>query len=94
MSSDFVQPCMRCIIRGKVQGVFFRVSTQQRARQLDITGYAKNLRDGCVEVVACGEPASLDQLKEWLWQGSSAASVTHVECESIPERHLSDFQTL
>ncbi len=94
MSNDFVRLCMRCIIQGKVQGVFFRVATQKQARQLDVTGYAKNLQDGRVEVVACGELASLDRLKEWLWQGSSAARVTHVECESISECYFSDFQIL
>ena len=85
---------MRCIVHGKVQGVFFRATTCEQARKFGIAGYAKNLPDGCVEVMAYGEPTSLDRLKEWLWEGSESAQVTHVECESVSGRDFIDFQIL
>lgn len=85
---------MRCTVHGKVQGVFFRATTCEQARRLGIAGYAKNLPNGCVEVVAYGERTSLDRLEEWLWEGSESAQVTHVECEPVSERDFTDFQIL
>lgn len=73
--------CVRCRVEGRVQGVFFRASTRREAQQLSISGYARNLPDGRVEVLACGSESAVVQLKEWLWVGPSAARVTAVECE-------------
>ncbi|MGD8875746.1 MAG: acylphosphatase, partial [Gammaproteobacteria bacterium] len=50
-------PAMRCYVSGRVQGVFFRASTRDRARQLGLTGQASNLPDGRVEVIASGPEA-------------------------------------
>ena len=72
--------CMRYTISGRVQGVFFRASTQREARSLGVTGYAKNLPDGSVEVLACGSASAVEQLREWLWVGPPAARVSHVHC--------------
>ncbi len=66
---------------GKVQGVFYRASTAERARTLGLTGYAKNLPDGRVEVLACGEDAAVEELIGWLWEGPPAAKVSGVEVE-------------
>ena len=73
---------MRCWVSGRVQGVWYRASTRDQAVRLGLSGYAKNLADGRVEVEACGDAASLEALREWLWQGSPAAEVTGVACES------------
>jgi acylphosphatase len=73
----------RCHITGKVQGVFFRASTRQRAVELGCLGYAKNLPDGRVEVLAVGEPHSVARLIEWLRVGPPAAQVTTVEVEEL-----------
>jgi acylphosphatase len=70
-------------VSGRVQGVFFRASTRQQALQLKLTGYAKNLPDGRVEVLAVGAPAALAQLQQWLWQGPPAASVTSVQSVDV-----------
>jgi len=78
-----MQICMRCIITGRVQGVFFRASTEREARQLGITGYARNLSDGSVEVLACGEASAVEELKLWLWTGPPASQVKDVRCESL-----------
>ncbi len=64
---------------GRVQGVFYRATVARCARELHITGYAKNLPDGRVEVLACGLEAALEELLKRLWIGSSASKVTSVE---------------
>lgn len=75
--------CVRCIITGRVQGVFYRASTEREARQLGVTGYARNLPDGSVEVLACGEAPAVELLKQWLWTGPPAARVRGVTCEPL-----------
>ena len=74
---------LRCIISGRVQGVCYRASTQQKASQWAISGYARNLPDGRVEVLMCGEAGQLEKLKDWCWQGPSAAEVTDLQCEAV-----------
>ncbi len=61
---------------GRVQGVWFRDSTRREALQLGLTGYAINLPDGDVEVLACGDAAAIDRLKDWLHEGPPMASVS------------------
>lgn len=68
----------RFVVSGRVQGVFFRASTREQALRLGLAGHARNLADGCVEVLAAGEPVALDILAKWLWQGPPAAAVTEV----------------
>ena len=74
---------MQCRISGRVQGVFFRDSTRKVARQLGLSGSAVNLPDGSVQVVACGEPQSLEVLKNFLTEGPSRARVDRVNCEAV-----------
>jgi len=71
----------RCVVSGRVQGVYYRGSAQQRARQAGIVGHACNLPDGTVEVLAFGEERALMEFIEWLWIGPSAAKVIHVMVE-------------
>lgn len=71
--------CRRFFVSGAVQGVFYRATTARRARELGLTGYAHNLDDGRVEVLACGDEAAVDELGQWLWQGSPASAVSAVE---------------
>lgn len=73
----------RCLVAGRVQGVFYRASTRARAESLGVTGHARNLPDGRVEVLACGEPAAVEALCRWLWQGSPASDVTDVTVEDV-----------
>jgi acylphosphatase len=68
-------------VSGRVQGVFFRATTQEQAQQLGLAGYAKNLPDRRVEVVACGNEQAVEELKAWLWEGPRHAEVTDVQCE-------------
>lgn len=69
----------RCYVSGRVQGVFFRASTRQKAVELGCSGYARNLPDGRVEVLALAEPHAMNELIDWLWLGPPAARVSHVE---------------
>ena len=73
----------RCRVTGRVQGVWFRASTQQQAQHLGVTGYARNLPDGSVEVLACGPASAVGELESWLWQGPEAAEVSDVACETV-----------
>ncbi|HEU0276969.1 MAG TPA: acylphosphatase [Rhodanobacteraceae bacterium] len=86
-------PCVRFLVSGTVQGVFFRASTRERALWLGIAGYAKNLADGRVEVVASGSAAALDELDGWLHHGPPAARVGSVVREALPEQELHGFTT-
>ncbi len=83
--------CVRCIISGRVQGVFFRASTRFQAESLGITGYARNLSDGRVEVLACGEVGAVNQLKAWLTQGPDGARVSGVASEVVPGQNITSF---
>lgn len=75
--------CKRCLVGGRVQGVFYRATVAQRARELGVTGHAINLPDGRVEVLACGESQVVATFVEFLWTGSSASRVTSVEAEEV-----------
>ena len=65
-------------IEGRVQGVWFRESTRREAEALGISGYAKNLPDGTVEVLACGPAENVDRLAAWLQHGPPMARVSRV----------------
>jgi acylphosphatase len=73
--------CKKCLVSGRVQGVYYRASAQLRARELGVHGYARNLPDGRVEVLACGANESVSAFVEWLWIGSSASKVTAVDVD-------------
>lgn len=75
--------CIQCFVSGHVQGVFYRASTQAMASKLGITGYARNLPDRRVEVLACGDSEALEALRDWLWKGPEYAEVSDVECSRI-----------
>jgi acylphosphatase len=72
---------VRYLVAGRVQGVFYRASTAAEAKRLGLTGWARNLPDGRVEVVASGDGGRLAELAEWLWQGPPAAVVREVTVE-------------
>jgi acylphosphatase len=88
--------CKKCLVGGRVQGVFYRATTAQRARELGIRGYAKNLPDGRVEVLAVGDAETVQAFIEWLWTGSSASKVTSIDAVDIalqPHEHPQAFTT-
>lgn len=85
--------CKRFFVSGRVQGVFFRASTARVARGLGLTGFARNLADGRVEVLACGADGALSELEQWLWQGSTASSVQNVSAEIVDVDAPASFST-
>ncbi len=78
-------PAARFIVSGRVQGVFYRASTREQASNLGLSGHAKNLPSGEVEVLAIGELAALDALEQWLQQGPPAAKVASVSREPLAD---------
>jgi acylphosphatase len=81
----------RFIIRGRVQGVFFRASTREQAQRLGLRGHARNLPDGRVEVLAVGTDDAIQQLEQWLQHGPPSARVDHVERSSTEVDAGDDF---
>jgi acylphosphatase len=73
--------CKRSFVSGRVQGVFYRATCVRKAESLGLIGYARNLSDGRVEVLACGEAAAVDEFVAWLWEGSPASKVSDVATE-------------
>jgi acylphosphatase len=71
----------RAIVRGFVQGVYYRAQTVKEAQALGLAGYARNRDDGSVEVVAQGPKSDLERLIDFLHRGPSLARVTGVELD-------------
>lgn len=66
-------------IFGRVQGVFYRVNTNNKALELSLTGFVKNEKDGTVKIIAEGEENNLKKLVNWCYQGSSSSTVLKIE---------------
>jgi len=80
-------------LSGRVQGVYYRASTQREARRLGVAGYAKNLRDGSVEVWAQGDAAAVDALVAWCRGGPPRAEVARLEAEDVePDAGMDTFE--
>lgn len=75
--SDLI--ALRAIIRGRVQGVYFRAFTTRQAKELALTGYARNLANGSVEVIAEGDKERLQKLVNALQIGPPGATVAEVK---------------
>lgn len=76
-------------VSGKVQGVFFRSGTKDKAEELALTGWVRNLDDGRVEAVFEGEKGNVEKMVEWAWKGPGYAKVEKVE--NIPEKYTGEF---
>lgn len=69
----------RLLIKGRVQGVFYRSSARQIGQQLNLTGWVKNLPDGRVEIVVEGEEEKLEEFIKWCRKGPPSAVVDEVD---------------
>lgn len=85
--------CIHAFVSGRVQGVWYRQSTKQKAVSCGVTGWAKNLPDGRVEVMLCGEESAVKEVASWLHQGPPNARVEQVEAETIAWQELEGFYT-
>ena len=82
--------CYMAHVSGKVQGLYFRASSQQIAIEYSLSGYARNLADGDVEVLMCGEIQNIEKMIEWLEVGPPEAEVINVTVNKVPwqEHHF------
>lgn len=82
------------IIKGKVQGVFFRVSAKKKADLFGVTGWVQNTKEGDVEIVAQGTEQQIKQFVEWCKQGPSRARVENVLTADAEEQPLKEFKIM
>lgn len=78
-----MQDCVKAIVRGRVQGVAYRAFVKKHALDLGLSGYAKNLANGDVEVVACGEETAIGLLLDYCRQGPPLAAVTELTRQPV-----------
>ena len=76
----------RLVIHGRVQGVYFRDSMRQQARQLGITGWVRNRSDGTVEAVVSGNREAVARMIDWARHGPPTAKVTDIQIEDAQGR--------
>ena len=79
------------IISGKVQGVFYRASAKEKADELHLTGWIKNMLSGEVEAVVTGADEVIQQFIEWCWQGPKRAQVTNVKITNRSDESFHSF---
>ncbi|WDE14117.1 acylphosphatase [Thalassomonas haliotis] len=75
--------CFSVTVSGLVQGVYFRASSQQVAIDYGLSGYARNLSDGNVELLICGEQGNVEKMLNWLKQGPPEAKVDGLSQEQV-----------
>lgn len=85
---------IRIIVSGKVQGVFFRKYTLQKARELGLTGEVMNLEDGAVSVQATGTTEQLNELIAFCRTGPTAARVSGIQVETMEYKKFKDFRII
>ncbi len=79
-------------VHGRVQGVFFRHSAREKARELNIVGFARNEADGSVYIEAEGEEITLEQFITWCRIGPELAQIEEIEVSHNDElKHFTDF---
>ncbi len=83
----------RILVSGRVQGVFYRDSCRQEAERLGLTGSARNLPDGRVEVIAEGDEGTVQELIDWCRSGPSHADVDSVDVSDTDPTGKTGFST-
>ena len=83
--------CIHLIVSGRVQGVFFRDNTRKKAAEFGLKGYAKNLEDGNVEVVAQGHEEKIKELIEFIKKGPGIAKVTDIKMKHKDIENFDNF---
>lgn len=76
---------VKAVVSGRVQGVWFRAHTQDKARELGVNGWVRNLPDGSVEIVAQGDAAQIDALLSWARHGPPQAEVRDLQVSYLEE---------
>ena len=91
MNAD--EQAVRCLVKGRVQGVWYRVAAKKQAQRLNLRGWARNLPDSEVEVVVTGPPDAVAEFCGWLWEGPAGAIVTGVTVAEWTEEVSPGFDT-
>lgn len=86
--------CVHIIVSGKVQGVFFRDNTRRKSVELGLKGYAKNLPDGTVEVVAEGNENKVNELIEFIKNNPGTSNVEGVKIRHKEPEKFKGFDVL
>ena len=79
-------------VHGRVQGVWYRASAQDKARELELKGWVRNAPDGSVEIHAEGADERLDQFVIWCRQGPPAAKVSRIDSDSVAMENFQTFE--
>jgi acylphosphatase len=79
-------------VTGRVQGVYYRASTRERAREVGVDGWVRNLADGRVEAVFEGSAEAVGSMVEWCHEGSARARVDDVDVEYEDPEGLDGFE--
>lgn len=87
-------PTVHLIIRGKVQGVFFRATAKDVADKIGLTGWVKNTVEGNVEIMASGSDDQLQKFMEWCRVGPRKAIVTEVVATKKEEKNFKSFEVI
>jgi acylphosphatase len=87
-------PTVNLIIKGKVQGVYYRYAAKEEADKLGITGWVQYINEGRVEIMATGTQEDLDQFIEWCNKGPEKAYVTDVIVTPLSEESFEAFSVV
>ena len=87
-------PTVHLIIKGRVQGVFYRATAKDVADEIGVTGWVKNTEEGNVEILATGSDTQLRKLIDWCRIGPKKAVVTEVEISENKEENFKSFEVL
>ena len=79
------------VVTGLVQGVFFRATLRDRARDLGVSGWVSNESDGSVAAHLEGPPESVQALLDWCHRGPSGAEVDQVDVRDVPAAGVAGF---
>jgi len=82
------------IIKGKVQGVYYRLAAKEEADKLGITGWVKYIAGGRVEIMATGNEETIQQFIQWCYKGSEKAEVTGVIVTPLTEQKFDEFSVI
>lgn len=86
--------CRKITVTGKVQGVWFRKYTHDKAHELGLKGTVQNLPSGQVLIFALGPPEVVSELEKWCWQGSPESNVQDVASEAMELQPYNSFNII
>ena len=85
-------PTIHLLIKGKVQGVFYRATAKEVADEIGLRGWVKNTEEGDVEAMVSGSEQELERYIKWAWEGPRRAKVTDVIISPNPDADFTDFK--